>query len=565
MTASETPPDSGSLVGHWPLARDPEDHSPLRHPGAATAVALGAEGPGGRPGTAARFDGRSSVIEVPDHAALRLGADDFSVAAWVRSDGGVGEADVVGDILSKYDPERRRGVQLSVVTNAGVTSTAQANYRHLHFGIDDARVDPDWTDCGRPGEAVKVAALTAAGGFLYAGTVENAPGAAGRLWRYEGERRWTDLGNPLGSNAVASVVEFGGALYCGTGRYIAAGSALGPTRNPVPGGKVFRVEPDGAWTDCGRPGAEGATPEDRPVGGYATGKADDVIALTVYRGDLYCASNHRCGAFKYEGGTRWAHAGLGDRRIMTFAVYRGGLYALINGGSVYRYAGGDRWEPCGAPEGSTQTYSAVVCAGQLYVGTWPQGEVFRYAGGETWDRLGRVGYEREIMGMALYNGKAYVGALPMASVWRMDGRQFAFMGTLDHTPAPLRRVWSMAVYAGRLYGGTLPSGHVLSLGAGKMVSWDRTFPPGWRHVAAVKESGRLKLYVDGRPVALSAPSHPGEYDLSNERPLRIGAGPHEHFSGLMSDVRVYRRALEEREIGRLVEAPGAATGGGAPS
>ena len=91
-----------------------------------------------------------------------------------------------------------------------------------------------------------------------------------------------------------------------------------------------------------------------------------------------------------------------------------------------------------------------------------------------------------------------------------------------------------------------------------MVSWDRTFPTGWRHVAAVKESGRLKLYVDGRPVALSAPSYPGEYDLSNERPLRIGAGPHEHFSGLMSDVRVYRRALEEREIGRLVEAPGAA-------
>jgi hypothetical protein len=526
------------------------------------------EGPGGQPGTAARFDGHRSVIEVPDHDALRFGAGDFSIAAWVRSD--LSGADVVGDILSQFDPDRRRGVQLAVVTNAGVTSTAQANYRQLHFGIDDARVDPAWTDCGRPGNAVKVAALAAADGYLYAGTVENAPGGIGRLWRYEGEQRWADLGNPLGSNAVASVVAFGGALYCGTGRYIAAGSALGPTLNSIPGGKVYRVEPDGAWIDCGQPGVEGATPEDRPASGYATGKADDVIALTVYQGNLYCVSNHRCGVFKYEGGSRWTAVGLSDQRIMTFAVYRGRLYALINGGPVYRYAGGDRWESCGAPEGSTQTYSAVICEGQLYVGTWPHGEVFRYAGGESWDRLGRVGYEREIMGMAMYNGKAYLGALPMASVWRLDGRQFTFMGTLDHSSAPLRRVWSMAVYQGRLYGGTLPSGHVLSLGAGKMVSWDRTFPGGWHHVAAVKASGRLTLYVDGRLVALSAPAHPGDYDLSSGAPLRIGAGPHEHFNGLLSDVRLYRRALDDREIGSLAatqasHGAGDGEGGGAPA
>ena len=543
------------LVAHWPLARDPHDHSALGHQGKAEGVDLGAEGPSGRSGTAARFDGSAAAIEVPDHPALRFGRDDFTVAAWVRSD--ASDADVAGDILSKYDPDRRRGVQLSVVTNGGVTTTSQANYRHLHFGIDDARVDPTWTDCGRPGNAVKVAALAAVGGFLHAGTVENAAGAAGRLWRYEGEQRWTDLGNPLGSNAVASIAEFKGALYCGTGRYIAAGSALGPTLNTVPGGKVYRIETDGTWTDCGRPGAEGATPEEQPASGYATGKADDAVALTVYHGELYCASNHRCGVFKYEGGTRWAHVGLGDRRIMTFAVYRGSLYALINGGPVYRYAGGDQWDYCGAPEGSTQTYSAVICEGQLYAGTWPQAELFRYAGGEGWDKLSRVGYEREIMGMALYNGKAYLGALPMASVWRMDGRQFSFMGTLDHAPVQLRRVWSMAVYNGRLYGGTLPSGHVLSLGAGKMVSWDVTFPSRWHHVAAVKEAGRLKLYVDGRIVALSARSHPSDYDLSNDRPLRIGAGPHEHFKGLMSDVRIYRRALEEREIAALVAARGA--------
>ena len=139
------------------------------------------------------------------------------------------------------------------------------------------------------------------------------------------------------------------------------------------------------------------------------------------------------------------------------------------------------------------------------------------------------------------------------------------MGTLDHTPAPLRRVWSMAVYAGRLYGGTLPSGHVLSLGAGKMVSWDQHLPHGLAPRRG-RQGGGAAQAVRRRAAPSPSPrrSYPGDYDLSNERPLRIGAGPHEHFDGLMSDVRVYRRALEDREIGRLVEAPGAAAGGGAP-
>jgi hypothetical protein len=560
MTSTAAPVGPERLVGHWPLAADLDDHSEVRHRTDAAHVELGAPGPSGRPGTAARFDGRRSVLEAADHPTLRFGTGDLTVAAWVRSD--LPDTDVVGDIVSKFDPQRRRGAVLSIVTNGGVTSTAQANYRHLHFGIDDGRVDPAWTDCGRPGAAVKVAALLAAQGSLYAGTVENAPGRAGRLWRYEGEQRWVDLGNPVGCNAVASVVEFEGAIYCGTGRYIAEGSALGPTLNTIPGGKVFRLEPDGAWTECGHPGAEGATPEARPAQGYATGKADDVIALSVYRGALYCVSNHRCGVFRYQGGTRWEPVGLHDRRIMTLAVYRGSLYALINGGPVYRYAGGEAWVFSGHPEGSTQTYSAVVHEGRLYVGTWPQGDVFRFAGDgdrdcETWTRLSRVGYEREIMGMALYNGKAYLGALPLASVWRMDDERFTFMGTLDHSSAPLRRVWSLAVYQGRLFGGTLPSGHVLSLAAGKMASWDNAFPSGWHHVAAVKESGRLKLYVDGNAVAWSAPFHAADYDLSADRPLRIGAGPHEHLSGFLSDVRVYRRALGVREIGRLVDARGA--------
>ena len=106
----------------------------------------------------------------------------------------------------------------------------------------------------------------------------------------------------------------------------------------------------------------------------------------------------------------------------------------------------------------------------------------------------------------------------------------------------------MAVYDGRLYVGTLPSGHVYSLEAGKNATYDREFEPGWRHVAAVKDGGVLRLYVDGEEVATSTGFDPAEYDISNDRPLRIGFGAHDYFKGAMSDVRLYGRALSGEEI-----------------
>jgi hypothetical protein len=168
-----------------------------------------------------------------------------------------------------------------------------------------------------------------------------------------------------------------------------------------------------------------------------------------------------------------------------------------------------------------------------------------------WRSLGTVAYEREIMGMAMYNGKVYLGALPMANVYRMDGERFSFINNVDDSPVPLRRVWSMAVYGGKLFAGTLPSGRVWSIEAGKMATWDRTFPPGWHHVAAVKGRERLELFVDGSRVATSSPLNPTDYDLGSDQPLRIGFGPHEHFRGRLSDVRIYRRALDGRDIRSL--------------
>ena len=541
------------VVGHWPFATDGEDHSGSSLPSENHGVEIVASAAPGLIGSAAKFNGRDTYLEVADHPGVRFGAGDFAVAAWLNTDST--ETDVVGDIVSKFDATSRKGFQLSVVTNAGMTSTAQSNLRNLQFGIDDGRLEPRFTDCGRPGNATLVAALKVHNGALYAGTLETGADEAGHLWRYEGEGRWADLGNPMGCNVVHSVAEFGGDLYCGLGRYNTHGSLLGEALNTNPGGKIFRVDADGCWEDCGQPGVEGAAPDDAPLEGYHTGRADDAMALTVYCGELYCVSNHRTGVFKYEGGKDWKHVGL-DLRIISLTVYQGSLYALINGGPLYRYEGGTEWAYCGNPESSTQTYSAVVHYGRLYVGTWPQADVYRYEGGETWEKIGRVGYEREVMGMAFYNGKVYLGALPMASVWRLEGSGFAFVDVLDESPVPLRRVWAMAVYQGRLFAGTLPSGHVRSIEAGRTVTWDHLLPSGWHHIAGVRQKDRLRLYVDGNLVGSSTSFAASDYDLSQDSPMQIGFGPHTYFDGLMSDLRLYNRGLSATEVRALAESSG---------
>lgn len=555
------------LIGHWPFTQDCEDQAGHGLTVRNRGVELSAAGPTGRSG-AAIFNGTDAYLEVEHQAALNLGQADFSVAAWVYTEANTG--DVVGNIISKFDPATRTGMQLYILSSTGVTSTTQTNYRNLHFGIDQARFDLAWADCGRPGNAVQIMALTVAGGALYASTLEIGAQEMGHLWRYEGNGHWFDLGNPVGCNTIGSVVEFEGQIYCGLGRYIGQGSDLGDLPNRTAGGQVYRLETDGRWVFCGHPGVEDATPEDDKLpdfsqhvhakssdgvatSAFSTGKADDVIGLTVYQGKLYCTSHHRRGAFVYEGGETWKYIGP-DERILSFTVYHGKLYTLINGGPVYRYEGGSEWTHCGRPEKVIQSYSAVTCGGQLHIGTWPEAEVFRYEGDKTWTPVtkeGRVGYERELMATALYNGKVYLGSLPMANVWRMDGQDFNFVGNLDATPTSLRRVWSMAIYQGRLFAGTLPSGRVYSIEAGKLATWDHVFPTGWHHLTAIKHHDVLQLYMDGRLVASAAGASPERFNLDNDQPLHIGFGAYDYFNGRLSDLRLYRRALTAPEIGEL--------------
>jgi hypothetical protein len=534
---------AAKLIAHWPFSADFENaaNEPLRLTNHNVQLSQ----------QSAHFNGRDSYLEIASQPGLDWGNDDFSISLWIETES---QSDVIGDLLSKYDSESRRGWTLSVVTNSGVTSTTQPNYRHLQFGIDNGD-SGSWTDCGRPGNAVFIYSLSTVGGKLYAGTFELGSDQTGHLWRYTGEDNWQHCGaTPDGSNAIPSIVEFDGGLYCSTGRYNPVGSRLGPPQNTAPGGHVYQISAEGNWLDCGVPGSNDAVPEEVPTSGYETGKADKTTGLTVFQGKLYATSFHRRGAYVYEGGTDWKYIGP-DERLMSFTVYRDTLYALVNGGPVYRYDGDEKWTLCGTPGASQQTYAAATYRGELLVGTWPDCEVLRYDGDQNWTSFGRVGYEMEVMAMALYNSKVYFGTLPMANVWRLDDNDYAYIGNIDNSPeAYLRRVWSMAIFQGKLFAGTLPSGKVLSYETGRMATHDHTLPAGRHHIVAVRDGETLRLYVDGKLVAQSSSFDAAKFDLNTEQPLKIGFGAHQYFKGAMDNLRLYRGALTADEIQELSQA-----------
>jgi hypothetical protein len=523
------------LIGHWRLAGDAKDSSGQDNHGKNHGADLSAPGPDGKPNGAARFDGKKAFLEVPSSKSLNLGKGDFTLAVWAHTDERLD--DVLGDLVGKYDPVTRRGVNWCIKNGAGMTNS-QANYRNVHFGID-AGSEPKWTDCGRPGQAVYVMAMAVHEGRLFVGTCEPGKGEAGHVYRFAGESRWVNCGSPDRSNAVTSLAAHGGKLYAGTGRYRLAGSALTESTNATLGGKVFRYDGNEKWTDCGQ------LPRTEAVGG-----------MVVYRGDLYAASLYKpAGFFRYQGGRHWevCPTPRDGRRVVALGVYQGYLYATSYDGCVIYRCDGKGWDEASTLESAGQTYSFEVLGGQLYVGTWPNGHVYRSPGDKEWTDAGRLGQEKEVMGMAVHNGKLYAGTLPLAEVYRYDGgTTWTSTGRLDRTPdVRYRRAWSMAVYQGRLFCGTLPSGRVHALDAGTVVSYDHELKPGWRHLAAVRQGHRLKLYVDGKLVATSAKSDAAAFDLTNDRPLTIGAGAYAHFRGSLSDLRLYERALSTEEIAAL--------------
>ncbi|MDP6115527.1 MAG: hypothetical protein QGG53_27010 [Planctomycetota bacterium] len=527
-----------SLAAHWKLAGDLLDSSANENHAQGHDIETA--------GKAAEFNGRSSFISIPKSESLQTGTGDFSICAHVHTEKGID--DPIGDIVSCFDPEARRGFNLNIKRHSAAPGSL-ANNRNVHFGIDNGD-NSTWQDCGRPGNARFVMALAVHDGSLYAGTYEEGENETGHVYRYAGEGEWEDCGgSPDGSNAVMSLAPFQGKLHAGTGRLKGSGSALEDSINRTEGGKVYRLE-NGEWIPCGELGPQSRT--------YPEYVHDTVHGLEVFKNELYGVPLYTQGLFRCNG-EFWEDCGSPGKRAFTLGVYRGQLLMAENGSKIYRFDCGEnwsKWTSIGDLPGATQNYSMAVYQGRLHIGTWPNGEVFRLEENGEWTDTGRLGEEKEVMGMAVYNGKLYAGTLPLAHVYRYDGDgNWTCTGQIDATPDVVyRRAWSTAVYQGRLFYGTLPTGHVLSLEAGRSATYDHQLDPGWKHIAAIRNGNTLELFIDGEKVATSSSFNPSDYDLSNDQPVTIGKGAHDHFHGRIGDVRFYRRALQKEEIKNISNA-----------
>ena len=88
------------LVGHWKLQGDCLDYSGKENHGINRGVDL----------SSSSFNGRNAFVEVSSDASLKLGTSDFTVSAWIHTKDQLD--DVVGDVVSKFDPALRNGFNL---------------------------------------------------------------------------------------------------------------------------------------------------------------------------------------------------------------------------------------------------------------------------------------------------------------------------------------------------------------------------------------------------------------------------------------------------------------------
>ena len=511
------------LIGHWKLTADARDSSGQgRHAVNHGVRFLGNEG--------AAFDGRGARLELPGERVPALGTGPFTISVEVHTEAKLDDA--LGDILSWYDPQTRNGFNFGLLNYSGVTSS-QSNWRNVFFGIDAAQAGETWTDCGRPGNNWMINSLTVFDGDLYAATWEPGKDERGHVYRYAGGTEWVDCGAPSPANGLKGLAVYQGRLYVGSELYDGGGSSLPVSSNKSLGGHVYRYEGGTEWTDCGK------IADVRSISGMA-----------VYRGKLYVGTGttgawrdtpRTRGMYRFDGIGKWTDCGCPGLRVTHIGVHDGSLFGLsYDDGGFFRYKGDRDWERLGPVPNTTQVYSMMAYEGSLHVGTWPTGSVFRFDGPQRWENIGRLGEEKEVMAVSVYNGKFYAGTLPLGAVFRYDGQStWTSVGQLDKTPnVRYRRAWSMAVFDGKLFCGVLPSGHVHSYEAGKAVSYDKQLQPGWRHLVAVRDSSRLRLYVDGRQAAESSEFDAEGFDLKPNRPLKIGGGQHDWFNGRMRNLRL---------------------------
>ena len=520
------------LVGHWPLLENAKDISGNGRNGDAMNVEFGAEG--------ASFNGRDARITIGKADPLFRG--NFSISVDLYTEDRL--TDVIGDILSYYNSDIRRGFNFSVMNYAGVTN-AQSNWRNVHFGITDGKANAEWQDCGRPGANMYIRSLTVFDEDLYASTWEPAEGDRGHIYRYEGGQKWVDVGSPDPANCISTLAVFNGQLYAGSELYSGGGSSLPLSTNEAHGGVVYRYEGGKSWTSMGK-----------------VADVRSVSGLAVYDGQLYAGTGstgawrdrprHR-GMYRFDGPGNWVDCGCPDLRIVHLGVHNDTLFGLsYDDGGFFEYQGGTDWKQLGPIPETTQAYAMAVYQSKVQVATWPTGSVYELDGPQKWIHRGRLGEEKEVMGMSVYNGSLYAGTLPLANVYRYDGNsKWTDTGQLDKTPdVKYRRAWSMAVFDGKLFCGVLPSGHIHSLNVGQNATYDRALSAGWQNLTVTRSESNVKLYVNGKHVATSDADSPEVGELCNGGPLTVGSGQHDFLNGKLRDLKVYQGVLSDSQIRR---------------
>jgi hypothetical protein len=550
------------LVGYWKLQGDCRDYSPHGNHAVNHGVNL----------TNGTFNGVDSFIEVPSSPSLKPGTGDFSICAWIYTEKDLD--DVVGDVVDFYDPTFLRGITLSI-QSTGSGYQGQGNDRQVSFGIDNARTS-EWEDCGRPSKTsryISNSMLTFRGHLYAAITDAREEKDWCHVFRYESGKKWVDCGR-VGTHrttGVGPLLVHDGELYAVTWTY--DWTRVGSGKYDP--GRLYRYAGGTRWIDCGQPGAE------RTLNTAAS-----------FKGNLYVGGGPETwGVFIQTNANQWFASNIfekrGPRRLFphTMCRYNGKLFTGYP--CVFAFDGRE-WSYAGLPgpletTPPLQTHSMTVYQGKLCAGTWPEAKVAHYFGGEQWQELGRVGVDgTEVNSLHVYNGKLYGGSIPRAEVCRYDGKADwtslrRFYSPTNWQPAPpakptrqqvaeWSRVTSLATHGGRLFAGIgsctsalvdTPAdpddvlGKVFSMEAGRCVSFDEDLGPGWKHLAAVRQGGQLELFVDGRKVASSSSFNPTDYDVSTDRPLRIGFGQMDYFCGRLSEVRFYKRALRAAEIRKL--------------
>ncbi len=551
--------DSRGLVAYWKLQGDCKDHSGNGKHGVNRGVNL----------DTGEFNGKDAYIEVPNSDSLNLGTGDFSISAWVYTEKDLD--DVIGDVLSKYDPAKRKGFTFNIKASSGGYQS-QGSDKHVYFGIDNGNVS-DWEDCGRPNATSNYVSnsLTVFRGKLYAATTDAKKQEDWcRVYCYEGGQKWTDCGRvgDRKTTGVMSLIVHDGKLYAATCTY----DWTRVVKGDYDPGRVYCYEGGKQWKDCGQPS------DNRRL-----------ICMASFKGKLYVGGgNETRGVFVYQGGKQWQASkifpakGPGAAFPHSMGMHDGKLY--VGFPAFVHSFDGKKWEYVGIPvEGCTQVHSLEPYQGRLYAGTWRKGEVGMYQDGEQWKYCGRLGKDStEINALTVYNGKLYGGSIPRAEITRYEGgTQWTVMKTFlspqGWEPVAVgaggpdyrkgvndwTRVTSLTVYNGRLFAsiGSCTSsildapadvrGKVFSMEAGKCVSYDDDLGSGWKHIAAIREKGQLKLYVNGKLAATSSPFNPEDYDISNNQPLTIGFGEMDYFSGKIKEVRLYNRGLNESEVKSL--------------